>query len=201
MSRKILLKFWFLNQLFLSFWGNPGGLACLSTTQYFIIHRRRIQHYHDDYQHVLRFSIIHPRRTFFTCETKREIKWTTCARVIRCDCERRRRGSDVVGAGGCGLKYDILGQDDSWFLVGVCAALSFFHALCWLVFIFVRVVVRVFAVQLARFALALNAVVVGFLRTDEGPAGVMDNFITEKADYWLITYAYWLLNDAWLLPE
>lgn len=69
---------------------------------------------------------------------------------------------------------------DFWW---VCAALSFFHALCRLVFIFIGVVVRFFAVQLARFALALNAVVVGFLRTDEGPAGVMDNFITEKADY------------------
>lgn len=51
MSRKILLKFWFLNQLFL-LRRILGGLACLSTIQYFIIHRRRIQHYHDDYQHV-----------------------------------------------------------------------------------------------------------------------------------------------------
>lgn len=49
--------------------------------------------------------------------------------------------------------------------------LSLFHALCRLVLVLVRVVVRVLAVDLARVALTLNAVVVGVLRSDERAAG------------------------------
>lgn len=102
-----------------------------------------------------------------------------------------------------GLKYDNFeGNDDD--VVGQVRDLSLFHAFRLLVFFLIGIIVRFFTVTVAGVALSLNAVVVWGLRADKRAAEEScESFcnLMLTIHNLIETYVYWLLNEAWLLPE